>query len=39
MMLIGTTIPGENEPCGNGNVGLLHTSQRSRTGASPSDSV
>ena len=37
--LIGTTSLGQSGPGGNGNEGVLHTSQILRTEASPSDAV
>ena len=37
--LIGTTIPVNSAPGSNGNEGVLHIPQISRTGASPSDAV
>ena len=35
--LTGTTTPGQSEPESNGNEGIHHIPQSSRTGASPSD--
>ena len=35
----GTTTPGQNGPDSNGYEGVLHITQSSRTGPSPSDSL
>ena len=37
--LTGTTAPGQNRPGSNGNEGVFHIPQRSRTGALPSDGL
>ena len=39
MTLTGTTIAGQCGPGSNGNEGVLHIPQSSKTGASPSDSL
>ena len=37
--LTGTTTPDQSEPSSNGYIGVCHTSQIFRTGASPLDAV
>ena len=39
LTLTDTTTLGQSSSGSNGNEGVLHTSQNSRTGASPSDAV
>ena len=36
---MGATTPGQSRPKTNGNEGVFHTSQNSRTGVSPSNAV
>ena len=39
LTLIGTTTPSQSRPESNGNEGVLHILQSSKTGATPSDAV